>query len=218
VTDALDRLAPVAMALLRDVDAALATLGAPASHRVWSLLGSVGTTPADLVAFVAELEPRRLRAAGQALREQERTYGQQLIPGDPSWEGAAAWRYTTTAAALRDHLGDGLAGRLNATASYVESVADWQQGLRDALARALAAVIMSSEAVALRTYRAQADHAALTAAVAAAEIGAVLLRVAQDAAASGHTLIGASSGLSELAYRPRTDDDPGGPDSPIHLS
>jgi hypothetical protein len=76
---------------------------------------------------------------------------------------------------------------------------------------------MSSEAVALRTYRAQADQVALTAAVAAAEIAAVLLRVAQEAAASGQTLVGESSGLSELAYRPRTDDDPGRTDSPIHL-
>jgi hypothetical protein len=198
--DSLARLAPVAMPLLRDVDAALATLGSPPAHPIWRLLGSVGMTPADLVAFAADLEPGRLRAAGAALRQEERTYSQLLVPVAPSWSGAAARNYATTAAALRDHL-ERLMERLRATASYVEDLAERQQGLRDALAQALAAVIASHEAVALRTHRAHADPAALTAAAAAAaEIGAVLLRVGEEAAATYHHLLVGSASLEELAY------------------
>jgi hypothetical protein len=219
--DALARLAPVARPLLADVDAALNTVGAPASHPIWRLLGRVGATPADVVGFVADLEPSRLRSAAAALREQERSYADITIPTGTGWEGRAAGYYAATAAALRAHLADGgpesLAGRLRAVASYVESVAEWQQRLRDDLARLLAQVMTSSEAVTLRLRPAgSTDPDTLTAAVgAAADIGAALLGVAVDAAAAGHAVVRAALPMEELPYHPSDHLDPA--ESPIRL-
>jgi hypothetical protein len=201
--DALARLAPVARPLLVEVDAALATLGAPAGHAVWRLLGSVGATPADLVAFVAELEPSRLLTAGTDLRRRAEEYDAAPIPTDPAWEGETSLHYATTAAALREHAA-GLAGRLRATASYVEGVAAWQQALRDELARALARVLASAQAVKVRLRGARpAEPAALTAAVgAAADIAAELLTVVARAAVASRDVVRTAGSLDELAYRP----------------
>jgi len=153
--DALSHLAPVARPLLRDVDNALATLGAPPEHRLWALLRRMGTTPADAIGFFADVDPKRLRDAGQALREQALTYESATIPGAVQWEGSAAHRYAVHAASLGEYLhGEGaetLADRLRATASYVDSVADWFQQSRDLIARALARVLTSRQAVAVRS-------------------------------------------------------------------
>jgi hypothetical protein len=65
--DALARVEPVARPLLREVDVALATLGAPADHPVWPLLRRLGVTPADAVAFFAEARPDAIRSAGAAV-------------------------------------------------------------------------------------------------------------------------------------------------------
>src|SRR5262249_34315819 len=160
-----------------DVDEALATLGAPPSHPVWRLLGRVGATPGDIVGVVADLEPDRQRAAAVALRQQADAYVNASVPTDPPWEGRTSQRYALTAVAVRDHLGTGpesMAGRLRDLASYVDSVADWQQTARDAVARILAQVITSGQAVTLRAQRSRpGDSGGLTAAVvAAADIGA----------------------------------------------
>lgn len=220
--DALAQLAPVAAPLLRDVDTALTTLGAPPAHPVLPALGRVGSTPSAVVSFVAELEPSRLRQAAAALREQATAYEQASIPTQPPAEGAMANRYTVTARAVRDHLAgtaDSLATRLRAQASYVESLAEWQQGLRERLARALAQVMTCGQAVAVRSYAARpTDVASLGAAVeAAADIAAVLLGVAEDAAAAGRDVIAAARGLDELPYRPAPPSDPTAPATTIRL-
>lgn len=205
--DALTQLAPVAAPLLRDVDSALLTLGAPPAHPVLSALGRVGTTPSDLVAYVADLEPSRLHSAASALREQATEYEQASIPVDPTAEGETARHYTAAALAARDHLaGDlgSLATRLRAQASYVEGLADWQQELRDKLARALAEVMTCGQAVTLRSHTVRpADVAGLSnAVVAAADIAAVLLGVAEDAVGAGRDVVrAAAGGLDELPYR-----------------
>lgn len=211
--DALAQLAPVAAPLLRSVDQALLTLGAPPAHPVWRVLGRVGASPADVVAFVADWEPTRLHAAAAALREQAAAYEQASIPSDAPWEGETARYYTAAAAVARDHLAgetDSLTTRLRRQASYVERLADWQQAVRDALARALAQAMTSSQAVTLRSQTVRpGEVAGLAPAVqAAADIAVVLLGVAEDAAAAGHDVVGAAGDLSQLPYRADLPADP----------
>jgi hypothetical protein len=220
--DALAQLAPVAAPLLRDVDAALLTLGAPPTHPVWRALSRVGATPADVVAFVADLEPSRLRAAAEALRAQAAAYEQATLPLDAPWEGETARHYRAAAAAVHEHLaGDGpsLASRLRAQASYVDSWAEWQQALRDDLARVLARAMTSSQAVTLRSRMARPTEVdGLPAAVqAAADIAAVLLGVAEDAAVAGRDVIRAAPELDELPYRESRPSDPVAGSGPIRV-
>lgn len=220
--DALAQLAPVAAPLLRDVDRALLTLGAPPTHPALPALGRVGSTPSAVVAFAAELEPSRLRQAATALREQATAYEQASIPTQPPGEGELARRYAATATAVRDHLAgpaDSLAARLRDQASYVESLAAWQQELRESLARALARVMTCGQAVTVRSYATRPDDVAnLKAAVeAAADIAAVLLGVAEDAAAAGRAVVRSPRPLDELPYRSSAPSDPIGPASTIRL-
>jgi hypothetical protein len=218
--DGLARVAPVARPLLSDVDSALLTLGAPASHPVWDLLRATGVTPGDAVSFFADLAPQALRATAAQLRARAEDYLQTTLPTSVGWEGAAAEHSAATLAALRRHLvGDGvtgddpasLAGRLRATASSVERMADWQQRWRDEMAAMLARVITSRQAVLVRSHPglgaglAEATRSAdgvATAVRAAADIGAALLAVADDALAAGRDLLaGAGAELVELDYR-----------------
>jgi hypothetical protein len=220
--DALARLYPVTAALLGAVDEALATLGAPATHPVWRLLAAVGATPGDVAGFVADLEPSRQRAAATALRGHGDSYANASIPTDPPWEGETSLRYAVVAAAVRDHLSgepDSMSGRLRALASYVDSVADWQQSLRDAIAGCLAQAMTSSQAVTLHGRgRRTADPSGLSAAViAAADIGAAVLEVARDAATAGQHLVRGVAGLDELPYRAPALPDPVSSPGPIRL-
>ena len=152
------------------------------------------------------------------------SYVDATVPTAAPWEGSAAQTYAETAIALRDHLaGEGqhtLAARLRATASTVESLAAWQQGLRDELARTLAQVMTSSEAVLVRVRGTRpADSDALMAAVvAAAEIGAVLLLVAQEAAEAGRDVLREAGSWEELPYRAPAHTGPTGHDRIIGLS
>jgi len=156
--DALARLYPVAHQLLAQVDLALATLGAPAEHPVWNLLRRLGATPGDVVGHLAGLRPEPLREAALALHAEAETYRSIEVPVEVAWSGAAAEVYRAHAAALAVHLGraDAVAadasmiGRLAAMAAYAEQAADWVQDARDRMARALADVFSSTQAVQLK--------------------------------------------------------------------
>jgi hypothetical protein len=223
--DALARLAPVAQPLLRDVDNALATLGAPGQHRVWGLLRRMGTTPAGAVTFFVDIDPYRLHAAGETLRDWAMAYEGATVPATVPWEGSAAQFYAASAAALSRHLhGDAdesMAGRLRADASYVDSVADWVQQSRAQVARMVARVLTSSQAVTVRSVpslgrglaevmRNDGLGGGLARAVeAAADIGAAILGVAEDAVVAGRDLhLTAAPLLAELSYRPPAELDP----------
>jgi hypothetical protein len=222
--DALARLEPVARPLLRQVDNALATLGAPVEHPVWGYLRRLGTTPADAVAFFADVQPARLRTTAGQLREQAAGYEAVSVPARLPWQGAAGELYASQAAGLDAHLrGEaGMAARLRATASYVDAVADWHQDARDRVARVLAEVLTSTEAVTLRSYPAlghgltelmhiEAMHEAgatgaggglRRAVLAAADVAVAVLTVAEDAAASGRDLHHMwDPSLAEITYR-----------------
>jgi hypothetical protein len=239
--DALTRLEPVARPLLRQVDEALATLGAPAEHQVWRLLRQVGATPGDAVTIFADLTGAdasvgSLRVAAGALREQADAYLAATIPASVPWAGGAGEAYAARAAALGSHLhGDGpthghregpfdgrdsMAGRLAATASYVDEVADWQARSRYRIARVLADVLSSAQAVSLRAATGLGAAPGPSAEVlAAADIGAHVLVAAADALDEGRDLHRAwDERLAELPYRGPVDAGPGRFDATIRLS
>jgi hypothetical protein len=219
--------------MLRDVDDALATLGAPPEHAVWGLLRRLRTTPGDAVAFFADLTSDGLRVAASLLGDEATEYAKVRIPGALPWDGSVADFYAVSAAALETHLSaqdaPSMLGSLRATASYVDAVAGWCQFSRDDLARILARALMSSQAVAVRSFPSLgrdlgetmrvADRGALALAVtAAADIGAAVLGVAEDAVVAAQALHReAATSLAELPYRAPTYVDPLRHDATIRL-
>ncbi|MEU9510447.1 hypothetical protein AB0D32_29680 [Micromonospora sp. NPDC048170] len=149
--DALDRLAEPALDLLRRVDTLLAA-GAPEGHRVWPLLRRMQVLPGEAVRSFLDLHPAPLATAGHTARRLTRGYDDVCAAlTDPVlWSGPAASSYGQARAALLRHLDEGpesLVGRLESTAGYADALADWVEGSRLTLARALAAVLRSAEAV-----------------------------------------------------------------------
>ena len=231
--DALARLEPIARPLLRQIDEALETLGAPPAHEVWSLLRQVGATPADAVTAFAELTGADssgadslggdLRAAAGTLRELAEQYAAAAIPAGVPWAGGAGEAYSARAAALASYLhgddGDSMAGRLAVTASYVDDVAVWQARSRDRIARALADVLSSAQAVTLRMQSASGSGSGAGRVEAAADVGAHVLAAAADALADGHDVHRAwADRLDELPFRGPLDAGPGRFDTAIRLS
>jgi hypothetical protein len=186
--DALARLEPVARPLLAEVDQALATLGAPAAHPVWSALRSVGATPADAVSAIAAWDTAEMRTAANALRAQARDYTEATPTAAPSWEGQAGALYRAQATAIAEQLSTGpqsMALRLNDQAGFAEAVASWYEQTRSAVAAALADVLSSAQAVAIRT---AADGTLASSVSAAADIATHLLEVVAGALAAGEDL------------------------------
>jgi hypothetical protein len=151
--DALDRLAEPGLDLLRRVDTLLAA-GVPEGHRVWPLLRRMQVLPGDAVRGFLDLDPAPLSGAGRSVRRLVRGYDDvSAALTDPVlWSGPAASAYERERAALLRHLDEGpesLVGRLESTAGYADALADWVEGSRLALARALADVLRSAEAVAV---------------------------------------------------------------------
>ena len=246
--DALARLEPIARPLLRQIDEALETLGAPPAHEVWSLLRQVGATPADAVTAFADLIGADLsgadslgrdslgsdslgsdslggglRAAAGTLRELAEQYAAVAIPAGVPWAGGAGEAYSARAAALASYLhgddDDTMAGRLATTASYVDDVADWQARSRDRIARALADVLSSAQAVTLRMQSASGSGSGAGRVEAAADVGAHVLAAAADALADGHDVHRAwADRLDELPFRGPLDAGPGRFDTAIRLS
>lgn len=228
--DLLDRITPAAEDLLARVDAALRVQGAPADHPIWPQLRRLGATPAQALAFFTTVDPVGLRATGAAMQSQAREYALIQIPVRVAWDGAGGESYTRLARTLAAHLDaptdpDGqvrsMTGRLAATASYVEDVADWSASARHGMAHALAEAITSAQAVTVRSCAALTDDAGpLPAGVvtAAADIGAHVLAVASAALADGYDLLSRWRGrLDELLYQPPGMGDSYLFDATVHL-
>jgi hypothetical protein len=217
--DALHRVEPAARGLLARVDAALIAHGAPDDHPLWPLLRRAATPPGQAVAFFAGADPAPLRAAAASLRELAQRYAQTPVPTRPAWHGAAGEAYTASAMALASHLGaddadpDSMSGRLAATASYVDDVADWYAHARTAIAAALVEVLGSAQAVEVcagpdvtagvaELARPPIAASARPALIAAADIGAHLLAPAVAALDRGRELADRwAQRLAELAFR-----------------
>ncbi|MBQ1027751.1 hypothetical protein [Micromonospora sp. C95] len=210
--DFLDRLAEPGLDLLERVDTLLAA-GAPEGHRVWPLLRRMQVLPGDALRGFLDLRPGPLATAGHAVRRHVHGYDHACAAlTDPVlWSGSAATAYGQSRAALLRHLDEGpesLVGRLEATAGYADALADWVEGSRLAVARALAEAIGSAEAVAVVAITSVGRTTAGTGAtgsgaVAAAEIGARVLAVLSVAYDGVETLLRQwSPSLAESPWRP----------------
>lgn len=223
--DLLARVAPLAEGLLARVDSALVAAGAPAAHPIWPLLRRLGVLPGELVTQLAAVDVESLRSAGQPLRELARSYvdGVELMPGAAGWRGEAADAFGAQWRSLADHLADGplsLAGRLDQTASYLDGVAAWLAGARQAVAVALVECLGSIEAATVTALPVAAfDSGAASLAAdphsrppgsspdqvirAAASIGIHVLRAASAALDEGEELRSRWAGrLDELPFTP----------------
>jgi hypothetical protein len=208
--DALDRVAGAGRDLLGRVDAVLIAHGAPPGHAVLTHLRRLGALPGDVLAAFCALRPAALLAAGAGVRRraegcvEERAELAATVDAT-HWEGDAATSFTARWRSFDAHLGDradpgqdSLAGRLAATASYVDDVAEWAGDARRGLALALAEALGSLDAVRLRTV---GDPGG--AVVAAATIGALVLEAAGRQVDAGEAVAARWAGrLGELPFRP----------------
>ncbi|MBM7492101.1 hypothetical protein JOD64_003323 [Micromonospora luteifusca] len=209
--DALDRLAEPGLDLLRRADRLIAA-GVPEGHRVWPLLRRMQVLPGDAVRGFLDLHPAPLADAGHAVRRLVRGYDDvsAALTDSVLWSGPAATAYGQQRAALLRHLDEGpdsLVGRLESTAGYADALADWVEGSRLALARTLADVLRSAEAVAVvaATATGVSTHPGpIGPGVAdAAEIGARVLAVLCVAYDGAETLLRQwAPSLAETAWRP----------------
>jgi hypothetical protein len=197
--------------LLARVDAVLAASGAPADHPIWPLLRRVGALPGDVLEAYCALAPDRLVAAGERVRVRAETYAEERADlaaavGATDWTGPAASAFEQRWAALGEHLGGAaapdapsLAGRLAATASYVDDVAAWMRGAREDLAHEVATALGSQEAVRLRVDSPGGNGPAAS----AATIGAAVLAVADRQSGAAEEVAERWAGrLAELPFRP----------------
>ncbi|BCB81110.1 hypothetical protein GCM10022251_67090 [Phytohabitans flavus] len=197
--DALDHLAGTATLLLERVDSALATSGAPGGHPIWPLMRRLGALPGAATSTIAGLRPAPLAAAGPSLRGLIQVYEErgETIADSGSWEGASAEVFGAHRAALSAHLGQ-MAGKLGATDGYSAAVAEWIEESRAGLARELAAVLGSREAVTVTV-----EPYGVPGAVAAAEIGARVLGAVDTAYERAEALLHRwEVDLLELPYQP----------------
>ena len=128
--DELDALHEPAADLLRRVDGALTTHGAPTEHRLWPLILRLGALTSPSLEAICALRSAPLIAAGAALRQVGREYAEArgTIATPPGWEGAGAQAFERYRAGLADHLAGGdasLAGHLHATVGYTAALDDW---------------------------------------------------------------------------------------------
>ncbi|WFF02527.1 hypothetical protein [Micromonospora sp. WMMD964] len=215
--DALDRLAEPGLDLLRRVDALIAA-GVPEGHRVWPLLRRMQVLPGEAVRGFLDLHPAPLAGAGHAVRRLVRGYDDvsAALTDQVLWSGPAATAYGQQRAALLHHLDEGpdsLVGRLESTAGYADALADWVEGSRLALARTLADVLRSAEAVAVVAATAtgvSTRPGPIGPGVAdAAEIAARVLAVLCVAYDGAETLLRQwAPSLAEVSWRPPTEGRP----------
>ncbi|TDB78892.1 hypothetical protein [Micromonospora sp. KC721] len=203
--DALDRLAEPGLDLLRRVDQLLAA-GAPEGHRLWPLLRRMQVLPGDALRAFLDLHPAPLANAGHAVRRLVPRYDDACaaLTDRALWSGPAASAYDEARVALLRHLDEGpesLVGRLESTAGYADALAQWVEGSRLAVARVLAEVVSSAEAV--RVHAATAPGAAPGAGIhAAAEVAARVLAVLGVAYDGAETLLRQwSPSLTESTWR-----------------
>jgi len=205
--------------LLARVDAVLAASGAPADHPIWPLLRRVGALPGDVLEAYCGFAPDRLVAAGERVRVRAETYAEERADlaaavAATDWTGTAASAFEQRWAALGEHLGGAaapdapsLAGRLAATASYVDDVAAWMRDARDDLAHEVATALGSQEAVRLRVDSPGGNGSA----VSAATIGVAVLAVADRQSGAAEEVAERWAGrLAELPFRPFAQSSGGG--------
>jgi hypothetical protein len=220
--DTLSSVAEPGRDLLARVDAVLAASGAPADHPIWPLMRRVGALPGGVLEAFCALVPESLAAAGERVRVRAETYAEERADlaaavAATDWTGTSAAAFEQRWAALGEHLGGlaapdapSLAGRLAATASYVDDVAAWMRAARRDLAHEVASALGSQEAVRLRVDSAGAGAGGVAVAGAgagvagaAATIGVAVLAVADRQGGAAEEVAERWAGrLAELPFRP----------------
>lgn len=150
--DALRHLHASTAGLLARVDDSLARWGAPEEHPVWPLLRRTGALPGEVVSGLADWSPEPWRQQAAALRghaEAARAVGGGL-DRLPSWEGAAGDAFAVARQRISGEARH-RADRLRADAVFHDELADVLTAGRARVARKLARVAASAEAVALVT-------------------------------------------------------------------
>lgn len=204
--DRLDEIAAVARPLLRRVDDLITAVGAPAGHRLWAQVRRVGLLPTDAVDAVAALRPAPLDDAAPWLRDRARDYAALAasLPAPGDWSGDAAGAYDAGRRRMADHLSDdprSLAERLEASADLGDALVDWMRATRAGVAYALADVLVSAEAVPLAGSPGAGPPTAVEA-LAAADVGARLLRAVADGYDEAEELLTGSAGLTRARSAP----------------
>ncbi|MBN1173513.1 MAG: hypothetical protein JXA67_15175 [Micromonosporaceae bacterium] len=216
--DDLDRVLAPGRDLLNQVDAALASYGAPDGHPVVPLLRRLRVLPGAALEQVARLDAQAVSEAAVGLRVQADRYaGHQTMidsaAGAVGWEGAAAESFRTLLRSLCAYLGEAesadeanMAGRVLAMLAYLDAVGAWIAETRADVAVAVAEVLGSAEAVALRSLAlsgAGTDPTTPAPVVAASAIGARILRAVDQAVAGGHQVYERwAPRLAEQGYTP----------------
>jgi hypothetical protein len=207
VSDLLDRIAEPGLDLLRRVDTALATAGAPADDPVWPLLRRAGALPGEVVAHLLAADPQPLVAAGDGLRAESTDLSRaaDAIPGLGGWRGHAADEFAAQWSAGIGQV-DRITQRLSATADYSVAVTAWLTATRRQVAVAVAECLASTEAATVRLGAVGADAGAGAATgVAAAAIAGHVLGAVLDAVETAHALAEQWAGrLDEVPYRAAT--------------
>lgn len=172
MNDPLSRLHRAAARLLGGVDETLARCGAPDHHPIWPLLRSVGLLPGDAVAEVAALSLEAFQErAGLMRSHRERGTGvDDLLVAPSGWEGAAAEAAAARLEAARAGMRV-ITENAGVLAGLLGDLAEFGKQGRVRLARGLARVLASAQAVDLSLDEVEP----LVRAQAAADIGAEVL-------------------------------------------
>jgi hypothetical protein len=182
--DLLDQIVQTAGPLLRRVDELLSGVGAPPDHEVWTQIRRVRLLPGDAVRAVATLRAGDLAEASPELRADARAYAgiAESLPPPGAWTGDAADAYDAARRRVADHLSGGLESldeRLEATADLADALTEWMAQARADLARTLAEILRSTEALSLSA-TSTIDPAAGGEVLAAADVAERILRVVAD--------------------------------------
>jgi hypothetical protein len=196
--DSLDDVMETAGPLLRRVDELLSGIGAPPDHDVWTEMRRVRLLPGDAAHAVAALRTGDLVEAAPELRADARGYAgiAEALPPPGAWTGDAADAYDAARRRTAEHLSggpDSLDERLEATADLAGALIDWMGQARADLARTLAQVLGSAEALSLSSGSA-IDPAATREVMAAADVGhRILQTVAESYDLAADLLYGSAS-------------------------
>lgn len=202
--DSLDQILPTAGPLLRRVDELLSGVGAPPDHEVWTQMRRVRLLPGDAARAVATLRAGDLAEASPELRADAHAYAgiAESLPPPGTWTGEAADAYDAARRRAADHLSGGLESldeRLEATADLADALAEWMVQTRADLARTLAEVLSSTEAVSLFA-ASTIDPAASGDVIAAADVAERILRVVADSYELAADLLHGSAELATSVH------------------
>lgn len=177
MNEPLERLHTAAADLLSRVDQTLARYGAPQEHPIWPLLRRRALLPSDAVANVVAWSPQPLYAAAQAIHRHHEA-GEKVrasLTAPSTWEGPAAEAASARIGAVRQRH-EAFHHNAQALTAALSDLAAWFDEARQRLARVLARVLASAEAVTLTTRLRAAETAEHTqVALAAADIAAAIL-------------------------------------------